>query len=169
MTGMQGCDPSTAQGCELAPSATCRHIRSIVAYACNQCSNQLVRRLLTMLLLAVFGLPFASPLFALGATGDAGLPACCRRAGRHHCAGGMGAERTAVEQHENFHAVPKQCPYAPKAVAAVHIDPCAVPQGGNMDASLTAYAAGIAQAECTWRIAQDRSRHKRGPPSLFLS
>jgi hypothetical protein len=48
-------------------------------------SRQLLRRLLSVLLLAVFGLPVVSPFFAMSTTDVARLPACCRREGKHHC------------------------------------------------------------------------------------
>lgn len=45
-----------------------------------------VRRCISMLLLLLFGLPFVSSLVAAsGLTPDAGVPACCRRNGVHHC------------------------------------------------------------------------------------
>jgi hypothetical protein len=45
-----------------------------------------MRRLLSILLLAAFTLPLVAPLLALAQDPDAGLPACCRRHGQHHCA-----------------------------------------------------------------------------------
>jgi len=42
-----------------------------------------LRRFSAILLLIVFGLSLFSPL--LGADDDSNLPACCRRAGKHHC------------------------------------------------------------------------------------
>ncbi len=47
---------------------------------------RLMRRLLSILLLAAFALPFVAPGLALAQDSDAGLPACCRRHGQHHCA-----------------------------------------------------------------------------------
>jgi hypothetical protein len=43
-----------------------------------------LRRFSAILLLLLFGLSLLSPL--LGSDGEANLPACCRRGGKHHCA-----------------------------------------------------------------------------------
>jgi hypothetical protein len=43
-----------------------------------------LRRFSAILLLFVFGLSLLSPLF--GADAESSLPACCRKAGKHHCA-----------------------------------------------------------------------------------
>jgi hypothetical protein len=57
----------------------------------RECGGQLqtrvlfgLRRFSAILLLLLFGLSLLSPLF--GSDGEANLPACCRRAGKHHCA-----------------------------------------------------------------------------------
>jgi hypothetical protein len=44
-----------------------------------------LRRFSAILLLLLFGLSLLSPL--LGSDGGTSLPACCRRAGQHHCSG----------------------------------------------------------------------------------
>jgi hypothetical protein len=46
-----------------------------------------MRRILAIALLIAFGSPFVLPLLASTADSQAGLPACCRRNGAHHCSG----------------------------------------------------------------------------------
>ncbi|MGH9596895.1 MAG: hypothetical protein ACRD3K_08875, partial [Edaphobacter sp.] len=70
-----------------------------------------MRRLLSIALLAVFGLPFVSPLFALTATSDANLPVCCRRNGRHHCMMSAEERATLSPDTQAFNAPPERCPY----------------------------------------------------------
>jgi hypothetical protein len=40
-------------------------------------------------------------------------------------------------------------------------------QSASVLASLVTHPAGVAQTESKWRISHDRSRQKRGPPSLL--
>jgi hypothetical protein len=75
-----------------------------------------LRRLISIVLLAVLGLPFASSLFALTPKSEANLPACCRRNGKHHCMMSM-AERERLSEKPQFSPVPERCPYAPAVVA----------------------------------------------------
>ena len=130
-----------------------------------------LRRLLSILLLACFGLPLAAPLLALSASAspDAGLPACCRRAGKHHCAMSM-AERSRLADHEpGFSASRELCPCAPQSVASVHVVTTGAPSQWTIATPLMSYSASIAQTECKCRIARDRSRQKRGPPASSVS
>ena len=48
-----------------------------------------MRRILSLVLLAAFGLPAVAPALTLGQDIEASLPACCRRHGVHHCMGSM--------------------------------------------------------------------------------
>src|ERR1700761_7365468 len=74
-------------------------------------SIQVLRRLLSILMLAVFGLPFVAPLFAMGATNEASLPACCRRNGEHRCA--LNTAGRIAEQQREWGTPAKKCPYCP--------------------------------------------------------
>ena len=126
-----------------------------------------VRRLLTILLLAVFSLPLITPLLALGAAGDLSLPACCRRSGKHHC---MMAAANTGESSQHSHTlttIPEKCPYAPGLLAATHPDVLSVPSNHVLIAAVISQTSGVAQTESKWRISRDRSRQKRGPPSLL--
>ncbi len=127
----------------------------------------LLRRLLTILLLAFFGLPIVSPLFALSATEPGRIRACCRRNGEHHCAM-TATERNSLEQggedSSRFAAPPETCPNAPAAVAAIHTNLLAVPASDRVFAALVSHASGVVQTESMRLISRDRSRQKRGPP-----
>ena len=111
-------------------------------------SIRALRRLLSILLLAAFFLPVVSSLMA-AAQGEAGLPACCRRGGAHHCA--MGTRMEA-------------CPCCPATAAGVHVDSLSAPTAQAVFAEMVRHPAGAAQTECKWRMARDRARQKRGPP-----
>jgi hypothetical protein len=128
---------------------------------------ELLRRLLSILLLAIFGLPAISPLFALSATNETGLPACCRRSGTHHCMNDLsGGDATSHDLR--LGAPVEKCPYAPRAFTVVHPQPYTIATADAVYASLVSHPAVLAQTESKWRIARDRARQKRGPPSTSL-
>jgi hypothetical protein len=137
-----------------------------------------VRRLLSITLLLIFGLPMVSPLFAMTG-GDAGnLPACCRRDGKHHCmmmAGmmmgdaGMGASASSNPGTQPTVAiVTEPCPYGPQGLpGAVHRD-WQLDTASAVFAGLSAHPSGSPQAESRRRVSSLRARHKRGPPTISL-
>lgn len=126
----------------------------------NQCR---LRRLVTILLLAVFGLPLASPIFALTQSDGSGLPACCRRHGKHHCSG-VAPSSEAGGEHQ-FRAPFNPCPMYARDITASHHEMAAPPAAQAIFAALVSHPAGVAQVESHRRISRDRARHKRGPPS----
>ncbi|WP_128911529.1 hypothetical protein [Granulicella sibirica] len=126
-----------------------------------------MRKLLSILLLTLFSFTLVSPLFALGGDVEDGLPACCRRGGAHQCAMGMGGHGDAVQAGVRLSAPLQKCPYCPRAVSSVHQDVMSVDVSDGLFASLMTHPAGVAQTESKWRISRDRSRQKRGPPSLL--
>lgn len=113
------------------------------------------------------------PLFA-AARGDAGLPACCRRAGKHHCA--MSAEDTAKVLAAETAAGAKRgvrqmrgkgeaCPYQCALMTRAHADTGLMAAASlRLYAAVTAHPAVHAQTESRWRVARERARGKRGPP-----
>jgi hypothetical protein len=128
-----------------------------------------VRKLIAIALLAVFGLPFGSSLFALAPRNGSSLPACCRRDGKHHCMMSM-AERDRLSRREpGISAPPEKCPYCPAAILRIHhsVD-FAPPSAQGVYAGLAGHPAGVVQAECQQRISLDRARGKRGPPAFSL-
>jgi hypothetical protein len=128
------------------------------------------RRLLSILLFWATLFPLVAPALSTGALGQSTLPACCRRGGAHHCA--MSPAFRALLQKQldgttRVAAPPEQCPYRQSSLAAAH------PQTPTPGASATYATVSLhqpspaAQAECLRRISFDRSRQKRGPPSLL--
>jgi hypothetical protein len=129
-----------------------------------------LRKLIAIALLAFFGLPFASALFALTPKSEANLPVCCRRNGSHHCMMSM-AERSSMQSDKpQFGAPVEKCPYCPGALTLGHqTNTFAVPSGQAVFAGLVGPTAVVAQTESKRRISRDRSRQKRGPPSILFS
>jgi hypothetical protein len=128
------------------------------------------RRLLSILLFWATLFPLIVPALTTGAMGQSTLPACCRRAGQHHC--DMSPAVRALLQQEldgstRIAASPQQCPYRQHSLAASHLQ---TPTPGA-SASYAAFSllepSPATQAECLRRISFDRSRQKRGPPSLL--
>jgi len=121
-----------------------------------------MRRLLALLLLASFGLPVAASALALGQSSDVKLPACCRRNGAHHCAMQMGTPTGAPA----FTAV---CPHFPQpsTTAPSNTSAALAPPAQPVLLHLVALTA-THRADTQRRISRERSRHKRGPPSILL-
>jgi len=120
-----------------------------------------MRRLLALLLLASFGLPVAAPALALGQSSDVKLPACCRRSGAHHCT--MPSPATGAP------AVTAVCPHFPQPSTTAPSNTAATfaPPAQPTLLHLVALPA-THRADTQRRISRERSRHKRGPPSIFL-
>lgn len=125
-----------------------------------------LRKLVAITLLAIFGLPFAQSLFALTPKSDTNLPACCRRSGKHHCMMSMAERAQSLDNKPRFEAPKDKCPYAPATVAVSHHPTDGVATASVIFAELVSHPSVRAQTESKRRIAQDRSRSKRGPPTL---
>lgn len=121
-----------------------------------------VRRALSISLLLLFSFTLMSPLLASDVV-QANLPACCRRAGKHHCA----MPDSNSEQRKSVGIVAEKCPYIPAAIAALHLPVLAPPAKAAVFAGLIAHPIH-AQMAAQYRISFDRSRQKRGPPSRIL-
>jgi len=128
------------------------------------------RRLLSILLFWATLFPIIAPALSTGALGQSTLPACCRRGGQHHC--DMSPEARALLLHEldgttRIGAKPDPCPYRQRSLVVSHLQ---TPHFGRAPApaSIALHApSAAAQAECLRRISFDRSRQKRGPPTLL--
>lgn len=127
-----------------------------------------MRKLISILLLAVFGLPFVLPMLAVGQDAEAGLPACCRRNGKHHCMMSMNERGELVVSHDpQFKAPVEKCPYCPSSVAPAQPHPLAQPPlEAAIFGAIVSHPTGFAQIEAELRISRDRSNGKRGPPTL---
>ncbi|MDP9039491.1 MAG: hypothetical protein M3O02_09490 [Acidobacteriota bacterium] len=131
----------------------------------------LLRRLLSILLLAAFGLPFIAAALPLAQSGDSRLPACCRRNGAHHCAMSALGDRSAIpasSEEPAWKAPAERCPYwpAPGVSSTPHHAP-PQPDAYGLAARFGS-PIGTAQMVCRHRIACDRSTQRRGPPYLAV-
>ena len=131
-----------------------------------------VRRFLAIVLFAAFVLPLVLPGLAPGQAGEAGLPACCRRAGAHHCGMAMAelpsTTRRALKSPK-WQTALEHCPFRPAALLASHTSPLAPRATQARLAAFFSLSFGVAQTESRWRIARDRSRQKRGPPAVVFA
>ncbi len=128
------------------------------------------RKILSILLFWATLFPLLAPVLTTGAVAQSMLPACCRRGGEHHCA--MSPEVRALLLHESNGAPlvstqPQPCPYRQRSLAASHLQTFATGLAPAHAALALHEPSAAAQAECLRRIAFDRSRQKRGPPSLL--
>ena len=122
-----------------------------------------MRRSLSTLLLLVLSWSMVAPLFAAAQGTGSNLPACCRRNGAHHCS--MGAVQGDPTQARHIGAVSAKCPFYPGTTASFHADPGFTPAAQAIFAALVSHPASAAQTASLWRIARDRCRQKRGPPT----
>ena len=63
--------------------------------------------------------------------------------------------------------ISEKCPYTPGMVVATHPNALAGTSGHAIFAPFVSHPCGVAQTESKWRISRDRSRQKRGPPTLL--
>ena len=128
-----------------------------------------LRRLVSITLLALLGLPFALPLLALSARSEANLPACCRRNGKHHCMMSMAERARQASRVPHAGTPPEKCPCCPAAIVATASGAFTASTAQAIFAGVSSPSANITQTESKLRISLSRSRQKRGPPdSLFL-
>lgn len=126
-----------------------------------------LRKLLSMLLLAIFSFLFLAPLFALAGPVDGGVPMCCRRNGTHHCQMSMADRADAAPAGVQLRAPVEKCPFAPCAMPTTHQSVFSPGVSASVFAALVRHPADVAQTESKRRISRDRARQKRGPPSLL--
>lgn len=130
-----------------------------------------MRRAIHILLLVALILPLFAPLLALGQSADAGLPQCCRRNGKHHCAMSIAekSQLAAKDRVPKWAAPGDRCPYWPASVVAGHVHETFAAAAQAIYAEISSHPAGTAQTHSKRRIARDRSLRKRGPPSQASS
>jgi hypothetical protein len=118
-----------------------------------------MRRLLSILLLAAFALPLVAPGLALAQGPDAGLPACCRRHGQHHCA------MSATERDSSTHYAVAVCAAWPQQAIAPSL--LLHPFVGRASSSPVCLTKNFSQPGWTQRhrvTLVDRAHLQRGPP-----
>jgi len=126
-----------------------------------------MRRLLSFVLLLVFGLPVVAPALGPEASAETNLPACCRRDGMHHCT--KTPEQLEALRHGNqLNAVSGKCPCCPATPANLHQDVLALVVRAAMPSGIVTQTEKVSQAETWARIALAGARHKRGPPQDLL-
>jgi len=132
------------------------------------CFHSVVRRLISIALVLLFGLPAISPLFALSGAAESKLPACCRKNGAHHCTMSM-EQLEALASGEHFAATPSKCPMFPKAVSPAPHRDLSFNRPAVLFAEVLSHPALHRQTEAWARVALEGARQKRGPPSIRLS
>jgi hypothetical protein len=123
-----------------------------------------MRRGVSIALLSLFSWILIAPLFA--SDSDAGLPACCRRNGKHHCAMRMAFDEQSQRIHISL--VEEKCPYTPLAAVAVHGTVYQPACAKLFFAEIVRHPAMAPQTNALWRICFSRARQKRGPPQLSI-
>lgn len=122
-----------------------------------------MRRLVANLLVALLGFALISPaVFAQDADGS--LPACCRRAGKHHCGMMMSESGSSLTPALRT----GRCPLFPNSAAAAANSPSTFPPFGIRAAIACVRASAIAQSvPAAYESVHDPATPKRGPPVSF--
>jgi hypothetical protein len=129
-----------------------------------------LRRLFSLAILWVMLAPMISPLL-LGAmqNSDAGLPACCRKDGKHHCTMTAVQRASLVSGLKNgFTAPAENCPYTPRFLVQSHQAQFALDTSQSVFAGVASHPAAFPQTQAKYRISFRNSRQKRGPPVASL-
>ena len=127
-----------------------------------------MRRGFSIFLIVLFGL---GPLSVMvDGSEDAGLPACCRRHGAHHCAMAMqmAAMARIIDPHPAFSA-PSTCPYYPGPTMAI-----LMPAHALTVSAARLCEAGVQRHKAVAGYMVDsatpsRTHAGRGPPAANLS
>jgi hypothetical protein len=126
-----------------------------------------VRRLLSTVLLLLFGFPLISPLLALTDGSDASLPICCRKNGAHHCTMKV-PPATSSSTTATVAIIPQRCPAYPAAVTPIRHGDLSLHIASLTFAEIVSHPTIKPQTHARARVALDRSRQKRGPPANLL-
>ena len=82
----------------------------------------------------------------------------------------MNAVQASASVHgTQFGVIPSRCPLFPKAVRTTGNHDLNFDTAALLFAQVISYPAMCVQTKARARVALDRSRHKRGPPSARLS
>lgn len=126
-----------------------------------------MRRWLSILLVLFFGLwPLAG---ALEDSGDARLPACCRRHGAHHCAMAMQMAAMWAQSSTPSFSAPPTCPLFPEFKAGPSTPADALAASAAQARVLLLQGRALLAGGVDWRLAPLLTRAGRGPPASSLS
>jgi hypothetical protein len=123
-----------------------------------------MRRTLASLLLALVSLPLIAPLLLAS---DAGLPACCRRNGEHHCSmapGSMGPDSDSTGPAIN--SVRSKCPFPGTAIPSGNAGGAIFGNSQPGAIQLVLQVVVRTQTETQRSVAAGRAHGKRGPPTF---
>lgn len=109
-------------------------------------------------------MPLISPVFALMPAAGAHLPACCRRNGAHRCT----LMQTDSSSATKVSQISQRCPAYPAVVVQMHHRDWNLQATSLIFGEIVSHPAVHRQTEARARVALDRSRHKRGPPTQLL-
>jgi hypothetical protein len=127
-------------------------------------SRTIMRRLVASFVLSVVAWGCLGPL-ALPATGNS-TPACCRRNGKHHCAGDIPAWLASSDGTPSFRANPPDCPFRSQIATPTSL---AQPQHQAASTLLLPSASFISMADFPFLSTCDAaSDRQRGPPASSL-
>jgi len=122
-----------------------------------------MRRILSLVLLAAFGLPAVAPALTLGQDTENSLPACCRRHGVHHCMGDMQHSPSSAP------AFSERCPSFPQpSTSPGQLASFALISAPRL--AIEAHTSALLQKPTATphSSAHEFALYKRGPPSHLL-
>ncbi|HZB89431.1 MAG TPA: hypothetical protein VE291_12275 [Terracidiphilus sp.] len=128
-----------------------------------------MRRALSILLVLFFGF---GPLSAtVGASDDAGLPACCRSDGAHRCAMSlaMRAGMTGADSRTPGFTAPSRCPFYPNSASATITQAHALTTAAAAQPVLAGQIVAAVPYRASIRVAPVSRRSLRGPPISALA
>lgn len=123
-----------------------------------------MRRAIAHSLWIIFSWLLTAPMLVPG--GEASLPACCRRAGKHHCM--MGAAQLVGANDARFASVSEKCPCIPDSTGVVHAVRYKPEPAARFYAEVVFRPAYAPQTSARFRISFLHSHQRRGPPSPLM-
>ena len=131
-------------------------------------SIAVLRKLLSILLLAMLGLPVFAPMLALQAEDERGVPMCCRKGGRHQCMLALAMGSLGDLQGVTVSAPAERCPYGRGGMPVVRAELGVMAVSKLLTAGMVNEPAAREQATCNRRVSQLRTRQTRGPPLRLI-
>jgi len=125
--------------------------------------HAVVRRVLAIALLTLFSLSLIPPS-AFASDPEAGLPACCRRAGKHHCSLAAGGSSSGPALQSSPCSV---FPGARGVTASPNVGTVAMPLVSRVLHPST--SANVLANETPSKVLFHSPRQHRGPPAFFVS